>query len=224
MGLTIRSSRCMPMATRDIQAHLQEIYGVEVSPALISTVIAGVMEEVRGWQSRSLDELYPVVYLDALQVKVRQEGRVINKAVHLAIGINTSGLKEVLGMGMTENEGAKFWLSIVTELRNRGVRDIFIACVDGLKGLPEAIESIFPKTQVQLCIVHLLRASFKYVSEKDRKVVAAELKTIYNASTAEEAELNLEIFEANWQTKYPSIAKIWKTNWVRVLPFFAFPS
>lgn len=212
------------MTTRDIQAHLQEIYGVEVSPDLISTVTDGVMEEVRAWQTRPLDELYPVVYLDALQVKVRQDGRVINKAVHLAIGINTSGLKEVLGMWMTENEGAKFWLSIVTELRNRGVRDIFIACVDGLKGLPEAIESIFPKTQVQLCIVHLLRASFKYVSEKDRKVVAAELKTIYNAATAEEAELNLEIFAANWQTKYPSVAKIWQSNWARVIPFFAFPA
>ena len=212
------------MTTRDIQAHLQEIYGIEVSPDLVSTVTSEVIEEVRAWQARPLDAIYPVVYLDALQVKVRQDGRVINKAVHLAIGINISGLKEVLGMWMTENEGAKFWLGIVTELRNRGVRDIFVACVDGLKGLPEAIESIFPKTQVQLCIVHLLRASFKYVSEKDRKVVAAELKTIYNAATMEEAELNLEIFEATWQTNYPAIAKIWRANWARVIPFFAFPS
>ena len=161
--------------------------------------------------------------MDALIVKTRQDGRVINKAVHLAIGVNTNGLKEVLGMWMTENEGAKFWLAVVTELRNRGVKDIFIACVDGLKGLPEAIEAIFPQTQVQLCILHLLRNSFNYVSYKDRKQVATDLKTIYNAASAEEAEMNLEIFEQTWNGRYPMIGKLWRANWTRVIPFFAFP-
>lgn len=211
------------MTTRDIQSHLEEIYGVEVSPELISTVTDAVIDEVRAWQNRPLDTVYPILYLDALQVKVRQDGRVINKAVYLAIAVNISGLKEVLGLWMAETEGAKFWLSIVTELRNRGVKDIFIACVDGLKGLPEAIESVFPKTQVQLCIVHLLRSSLNYVSYKDRKQIAADLKTVYSATTAEEAEMNLEIFEQSWNNRYPMIAKSWRANWVRVIPFFAFP-
>lgn len=211
------------MTTRDIQAHLEEIYGVEVSPELISTVTDSVMDEVRAWQNRPLDPLYPIVYMDALQIKVRQDGRVINKAVYLAIGVNLSGIKEVLGMWMAETEGAKFWLSIVTELRNRGVKDIFIACVDGLKGLPEAIEAIFPKTEVQTCIVHLIRHSLNYVPEKDRKQVAAELKAIYTATTVEEAELNLEIFESTYNGKYPTIAKSWRANWARVIPFLAFP-
>ncbi|MEW6737763.1 MAG: IS256 family transposase [Acidobacteriota bacterium] len=200
------------MTTRDIQAHLEEIYGVEVSPELISTVTDAVM-----------DAIYPIVYMDALQITVRQDGRVINKAVYLAIAVNLSGIKEVLGMWMAETEGAKFWLSIVTELKNRGVKDIFIACVDGLKGLPEAIEAIFPKTEVQTCIVHLIRHCLNYVPEKDRKQVAADLKTIYTAATLEEAELNLEIFESTYNSKYPRIAKSWRANWARVIPFLAFP-
>ena len=161
------------MTCREIKAHLQEIYGVEVSPDLISTVTDGIIDEVRQWQSRPLDALYPILYLDALQVKVKDQGRVSNKAIYLAIGVNMQGLKEVLGMWASENEGAKFWLSIITELKARGVKDIFIACVDGLKGFPEAIEAVFPKTQVQLCLVHLLRFSLCYVSFKDRKGVAA---------------------------------------------------
>jgi putative transposase len=212
------------MTTRDIQAHLQEIYAIEVSPELISTVTDGVIDEVKNWQARPLDALYPILYLDALQIKVRHDGRVINKAVYLAIGVNSSGLKEVLGIWIAENEGAKFWLAIVTELRNRGLKDIFIACVDGLKGLPEAIEAIFPQTQIQLCIVHLLRSSLMYVSEKDRKQVIADLKTVYRAATADEAELNLEIFDTSWHDKYPTIGKIWRANWARIIPFFAFPA
>ena len=184
------------MTCREIKAHLEEIYGVEVSPDLISTVTDSVVDEVRAWQSRPLDAVYPILYLDALQVKVRDQGRVSNKAIYLAIGVNMSGIKEVLGMWASENEGAKFWLSIVTELKNRGVRDIFIACVDGLKGFPEAIETIYPKTQVQLCLVHLMRFSLAYVSFKDRKAVAADLKLIYRAVTAEEAKQHLEAFAA----------------------------
>jgi putative transposase len=171
------------MTCREIQAHLQEIYGVEVSPDLISTATDGVIDEVRAWQSRPLDPVYPILYLDALQVKVKDQGRVSNKAIYLAIGVNMQGIKEVLGQWASENEGAKFWLSIITELKNRGVRDIFIACVDGLKGFPESIETIYPKTQVQLCLVHLMRFSLAYVSFKDRKEVAADLKAIYRAAT-----------------------------------------
>lgn len=211
------------MTCREIQAHLQEIYGVEVSPDLISTVTDGVIDEVRAWQSRPLDAIYPILYLDALQVKVKDQGRVANKAIYLAIGVNLRGIKEVLGMWTSENEGAKFWLSIITELKNRGVRDIFIACVDGLKGFPEAIEAIFPKTQVQLCLVHLVRFSLAYVSYKDRKAVATDLKLIYRAATTGEAEENLATFAAKWDARYPSIAKSWRANWARVVPMFGFP-
>jgi putative transposase len=179
------------MTCREIKAHLQEIYGVEVSPDLISTVTDGVIDEVRAWQSRPLDAIYPILYLDALQVKVKDQGRVSNKAIYLAVGVNMQGLKEVLGLWASENEGAKFWLSIITELKARGVRDVFIACVDGLKGFPEAIEAIYPKTQVQLCLVHLMRFSLCYVSFKDRKEVAAGLKAVYRAASAEEAEQQL---------------------------------
>lgn len=171
------------LTTREIQSHLEEIYGVDVSPALISVVTEAVTEEVKAWQNRPLDSLYPIVYMDAIRVKARANGHVVNKAVYLAIGINTDGAKEVLGMWTSENEGAKFWLQVVTELKNRGVQDILIACVDGLKGFPEAIEAIFPKTQVQLCIVHMVRNSLKYVSWKQRKEVADDLKTIYQSAT-----------------------------------------
>jgi putative transposase len=211
------------MTCREIKAHLQEIYGVEVSPDLISTVTDGVIDEVRSWQSRPLDAVYPILYLDALQVKVKDQGRVSNKAIYLAIGVNMAGTKEVLGLWASENEGAKFWLSIITELKNRGVKDIFIACVDGLKGFPEAIETIFPQTQVQLCLVHLMRFSLAYVSFKDRKNVAADLKVIYRAATATEAEQYLAAFAEKWDARYPSISKSWRTNWARVIPMFGFP-
>lgn len=211
------------MTTRDIQAHLEEIYCVEVSPTLISQVTQAVQEEVALWQNRPLDEIYPIVYLDAIRVKVRQDGRVINKAVYLAIGVTVEGIKEVLGMWTAETEGAKFWLQVVTELKNRGVKDIFIACVDGLKGFPEAIETIFPDTQVQLCLVHMVRHSLKYVSWKQRKEVAADLKEIYQAPTVEQAESQLERFEARWNDSHPSIGKSWRNNWERITPLFSYP-
>ena len=211
------------MTVREIQAHLKEIYGVEVSPDLISTVTDAVIDEVRAWQTRPLDPIYPILYLDALVVKVKDQGRVSNKAIYLAIGVNLSGLKEVLGMWASESEGAKFWLSIITELKNRGLKDIYIACVDGLKGFPEAIETVFPKTQVQLCLVHLMRNSLAYVSYKDRKAVAADLKAIYHAATAEEAESHLEEFAAKWDFGYPLIAKSWRANWSRIIPMFGYP-
>lgn len=226
------------MTTRDIQAQLQELYGVEVSPGLISNVTDAVEEERKLWQNRPLDALYPIVYFDAIVVKVRQEGRVINKAIHLALGVNLSGNKELLGMWMTQNESAKFWLSILTELQNRGVKDIFIACIDaprfrgklppeswlGLTGFADAIEAVFPKTQVQLCIVHMVRNSLRYVSYKDRKAVAADLKLIYTASTEAEAEQRLMAFAEKWDKQYPIISKSWLAHWQRVIPFFAFPS
>ncbi len=210
------------MTCREIKAHLEEIYGVEVSPDLISTVPDSVIDEVRAWQSRPLDAVYPILYLDALQVKIKDQGRVSNKAIYLASGVNMAGIKEVLGMWASENEGAKFWLSIVTELKNRGVKDIFIACVDGRKGFPEALETIYPKPQVQLCLVHLMRFSLCYVSFKERKSVAADLKLIYRAATAEEAEQHLTAFAEKWDARYPSISKSWRANWTRVIPMFGF--
>ena len=211
------------MTTREIQGHLEDAYGIEVSPSLISTVTEAVTDEVRQWQNRPLDEIYPIVYLDAVRVKGRSDGRVINKAVHLAVGVNIEGNKEVLGMWACENEGAKFWLQIVTELKNRGVKDIFIACVDGLKGFPEAIAAVYPEAEVQLCIVHLVRNSLKYVPWKDRKAVAADLKSVYNAPGSDEAEIRLSEFEEKWAGKYPSIGPIWRRNWENVIPFFAYP-
>jgi putative transposase len=211
------------MTTREIQGHLEEIYGVEVSPALISTVTDAVNDEVKIWQNRSLDVVYPIVYMDAIRVKGRANGHVLNKAVYLAIGITMDGVKEVLGMWVAETEGAKFWLQVVTELRNRGVQDIFIACVDGLKGFPEAIETVFPHAQVQLCIVHMVRNSLKYVSWKQRKEVAADLKIIYQAPTAEQAEMSLMDFEEKWDKTHPSIGQSWRRNWERIIPFFAYP-
>src|SRR5712671_1978541 len=211
------------LSTREIQQHLEEIYQVEVSPALISNVTEEVVEEVRAWQKRELDEVYPIMYLDALQFKVRDGGHVRNKAIYLAIGVKLSGLKEVLGLWIAQTEGAKFWLQVVTELKNRGVSDIFIACVDGLKGFPEAIETVFPKTEVQLCIVHLVRHSLNYVGWKERKQVAADLKTIYAAATEGEAEQRLAEFSQKWDEKFPMIAKSWRSNWARMIPFFAHP-
>src|SRR6185369_16481421 len=186
------------MTVREIQAHLTEMYGTEVSPTLISSVTDAVIDEVKAWQSRSLDSLYPIVYLDCIHVKARDSGTVRVKAVYLALGINLEGSKELLGLWIAQTEGAKFWLQVVTELKNRGVQDIFIACVDELKGFPEAIETIFPQTEVQLCIVHLVRHSLNYVGSRQRREVAADLKTIYQSATVEEAEQRLSEFEAKW--------------------------
>jgi len=211
------------MTTRDIQAQLEEIYGVEVSPSLVSRVTDEVMEEVKEWQNRPLDPLYPIVFLDALRVKGRDEGHIHNQAVYLAIGINMDGLKDVLGMWIAKTEGAKFWLSVLTELKNRGLKDIFIASVDGLKGFPDAIESVYPDTQVQLCIVHMIRHSLKYVSWKQRKEMAEDLKTIYKADTVETAEKNLEIFAEKWDSTHPTVSRSWRNNWERLIPYFAYP-
>jgi len=211
------------LTVREIQSHLEELYGVEVSPTLISSVTDAVADEVKAWQSRPLEPIYPIVYLDCIHVKVRDTGAVRVKAVYLAIGINLNGEKEVLGLWIAQTEGAKFWLQVVTELKNRGVQDIFIACVDGLKGFPEAIETVYPQTAVQLCIVHLVRNSLNYVSWKMRKQVAADLKRIYQSATVAEAEQQLAEFEAQWNGDYPSIAPIWRRNWSRVIPFFDYP-
>jgi putative transposase len=212
------------MTTREIEGHLKEIYGVEVSPGLISNVTEAVMEEVRAWQSRPVDALYPILYLDALYVKIRENGHVQNRAVYLAMGVRMDGSKEVLGLWTSANEGAKFWLQVLTELRNRGLEDVFIVCVDGLKGFPEAIETVFPKAQVQLCIVHLVRASLNYVSWKQRREVAADLRTIYTAATAEEAGMRLEELAQKWDRTHPTISQIWRRNWERIIPFFAYPA
>jgi putative transposase len=211
------------MTTRDIQAHLQEIYGVEVSADLISNVTDAVINDVKEWQSRPLDEVYPILYLDATIVKVRSEGRVMNKSAYLAIGINIEGLKDVLGIWLEQSEGAKFWLKVMTEIKHRGVRDIFIACVDGLRGFPEAIEATFPQTEVQLCVVHMVRGSLRFVSWKDRKAVAGDLKAVYHASSEEAARENLDLFSRKWDGRYPTISKSWQANWQRIIPFFAYP-
>ena len=211
------------LSTREIQQHLEEIYHVEVSPGLISSVTDEVIDEVKTWQNRQLDAVYPIMYLDAIQFKVRDNGQVKNKAIYLAIGVTIEGYKEVLGLWIAQTEGAKFWLQVVTELKNRGVTDIFIACVDGLKGFPEAIESVFPQTEVQLCIVHLVRHSLNYVGWKERKEVAADLKRIYTAATEAAGEQRLTEFSLKWDAKFPMIAKSWRSNWTRVIPFFAHP-
>ena len=211
------------LSTREIQAQLEELYGVEVSATLISNVTDAVYEEVRAWQSRPLAAVYPILYFDALYVKSREDGPVKNKAVYLALGINLAGEKELLGLWMNETEGAKFWLSVFNDLKSRGVEDCFIACVDGLKGLPEAIEAVFPRTQVQLCIVHKVRGSLKYVPWKERKAVAADLRAIYAAATLLEAEQALERFSQRWDDKYPAITPSWRADWQRLTVFFDYP-
>ena len=212
------------MTTREIEGHLKEMYGVEVSPTLISNVTEAVMEEVRTWQSRPLDEVYPILYMDALRVKVRDGGHILNKAIHVAIGVNLEGHKEVLGLWTAQNEGAKFWLQVLTELQNRGVKDIFIACVDGLKGFPEVIESVYPKAEVQTCIVHMVRASLSYVSWKQRKQVATDLRQIYQAATAYDADLQLDAFAQKWDAVCPMVSQTWRRHWDRITPFFAYPA
>ncbi len=210
------------MTTRDIQAHLEEIYGVEVSPDLISTVTDGIISEVKQWQDRPFEGVYPIVFFDSLVMKIRDEGRIVNKAVYLAVGVGLDGMKDVLGIWIAKSEGAKFWLQVFTELKNRGMNDVLIACVDGLQGLPEAIESVFPQAEVQLCIVHVVRNSLKFVSYRDRKKIAADLKNIYRAPTVEQAEEALGDFQEAWDSRYPMISKSWQNNWSRIIPFFAY--
>jgi putative transposase len=212
------------LSVRDIQAHLEDLYGLKVSPDLISRVTDAVLDEVREWQTRALDRMYPIVIFDALRVKIRDaDSRTVkNKAVYLALGVTREGLREVLGLWIAEQEGAKFWLSVMNELRNRGVQDILIAVVDGLKGFPEAITAAFPETTVQTCIVHLVRHSMSFCAWKDRKGVAASLRQVYEAATAEQAAHEIDAFEKIWGAKYPSIAPAWRRAWAEVVPFFAF--
>jgi putative transposase len=210
------------LSTRDIQEHLTEIYGVEISPDLVSTVTEEIRDEVTKWQTRPLSRLYPILYLDALQVSIRKDGRVVKCSVYVAMGVNLLGRKECLGLWIAENEGAKFWLSILTELQNRGLEDIFIVCTDGLKGFAEAIESVYPKAITQTCIVHQIRNSMAFVSFKHRKEVAADLKPIYKAVSREEALEQLENFAEKWDGQYPLIARSWRENWVRIEPMFSF--
>jgi putative transposase len=211
------------MTVREIQEHLYEIYGTEVSHDLISEVTDQVLDEVTTWQNRPLDESYPIVYLDCIHVKARDNHTIINKAVYLAIGVNMEGHKEVLGLWLSKNEGAKFWMQVVTELKNRGIQDILIACVDGLKGFEEAITAIFPETIVQLCIVHLIRNSMRFVPWKDRRAVARDLKAIYSSPSEESATQALASFQKKWDHKYPTIADIWQRNWAQIVPCLAFP-
>lgn len=211
------------LSTRDIVEAFAEMYGAEVSAGLVSQVTNAVIEQVREWQNRPLDEVYPIVYLDCIMLKIRQDKRVIKKAIYLALGVNLDGQKELLGMWISENEGAKFWLSILSELKNRGLEQILIACVDGLTGFPEAIEVEYPKAKVQLCIVHLVRNSLRYVSWKDYKAVTADLKSIYQSATEQEASLELERFAEKWEAKYPQIAKSWQTHWANLITIFDYP-
>ncbi|EJW4862196.1 IS256 family transposase [Salmonella enterica] len=223
MDSQILSLYAKGMTTREIVATFKEIYDADVSPTLISKVTDAVKEQVTEWQNRQLDPLYPIVYMDCIVVKVRQNGSVINKAVFLALGINTEGQKELLGMWLAENEGAKFWLSVLTELKNRGLQDILIACVDGLKGFPDAINSVFPQTHIQLCIIHMVRNSLKYVSWKDYKAVTSGLKTVYQAPTEEAALMALDAFAKVWDDKYPQISKSWRAHWENLNTLFSYP-
>ena len=212
------------MSTREITGHLRELYAIDVSPDLISTVTDAILDEVAAWQQRPLDPAYPLVFFDAIRVKIRDEGMVRNKAIHIALGVRADGRKEVLGLWIEQNEGAKFWLRVMNELKNRGVDDIMLAVVDGLKGFPDAITAVFPEAVVQTCIVHLLRNSMDFVSWKDRKPLAVSLKSIYRAVDAKAAEEALTAFEASeWGMRYPAISQSWRRAWAEVIPFFAFP-
>ncbi|WP_117234563.1 IS256 family transposase [Vibrio maerlii] len=211
------------MSTRDIVSAFDEWYGAEISPSLVSRVTNAVIEEIVEWQSRPLDAIYPIVYLDCIVVKIRQDKRIINKSIFLALGINTDGQKELMGMWVAENEGAKFWLSVLTELNQRGVEDILIACVDGLKGFPDAINTVFPQTHIQLCIVHMVRNSLKYVSWKDYKALTADLKRVYRSATEDEALLELERFGETWDSQYPQISKSWRNHWQNLNTLFNYP-
>ena len=220
---TIISLYSRGLTVREIQEHLLEIYKVEVSPALISNATEAVAEEVKAWQSRPLDPVYPIVWFDAIIVKIRHEGKVTNRAIYLALALNLQGKKELLGMWSRETEGARFWLGVATELKNRGLADIFICCVDGLSGFPQALETVYPKTRIQRCIVHMIRNSLKYVGWKERPQVAADLKPIYNASTVQAAETALKTFRATHDARYPAIGRSWQTHWQQIIPFFDQP-
>lgn len=211
------------LSVREIQEHLKEIYKVDVSPMLISNATEAVCEEVKAWQNRPLEAVYPIVYFDAIVTKIRHEGKVTNRAIYLALAVTMEGKKEVLGMWSSETEGARFWLNVATELKNRGVSDIFICCVDGLSGFAAALETVFPKTRVQRCIVHMVRNSLKFVSWKERKQVAAELKEIYKAPTVEAAKAALEAFRAEYDSRFPAIGKSWEAAWEQIIPFFDYP-
>jgi len=211
------------MTTREIVSTFKEMYGAEVSATLISRVTDAVIEQVTEWQSRPLDAVYAIVYLDCIMLKIRQDKQVIKKAAYLALGVNMDGHKELLGLWLSENEGAKFWLNVLTELQNRGVKDILIACVDGLKGFPDAIAAVFPDTQIQLCIVHMVRNSVKFVSWKDYKAVTTDLKRIYQSVTEEEALLALDQFAGRWDEKYPQISRSWRTHWDNICTLFKYP-
>ena len=213
------------MTVREIRGHLADLYGIEVSPDLVSAVTDAILDEIAEWQDRPLEPLYPLVFFDALRVKIRDEGTVRNKAVYVALGVRADGRKEVLGLWIEQTEGAKFWLRVMAELKNRGVEDVLIAVVDGLKGFPEAITAVFPRAQVQTCIVHLIRGSLDFVSYKDRKAVAAALKEVYRATDADAAAAALDAFAGSgWGLKCPAIAMAWRRNWAAVIPFFAFPA
>ena len=211
------------MSTRDIQGHLRELYGTEVSPDLISRATEGAIEEAKAWQSRSLEAVYPVVYLDALFVSMRGGATVLKKAVYVALGVSTEGKRDVLGLWISETEGARFWLGILTELKNRGVEDIFFICCDGLTGMPQAIESAFPRAVVQTCIVHMIRASLRHVSYTDRRLVIAALKPIYSAESETAARAALDAFDEKFGAKHPAITRLWRSRWAEVVPFLAYP-
>jgi putative transposase len=212
------------MSTRDIAATFEEMYGAKVSHTVISQVTEAVLEQVSAWQHRPLDSVYPILYLDGLVVKVHQDKQVVSKTIYLALAVNLAGRKELLGLWIAEKEGAKFWLSVLTDLQNRGMQDVFVVCVDGLTGFPDAIEAVFPKAEVQLCIVHLVRNSVKFVSHKNRKAVCEDLKRIYQAVSIEESELALQAFKKRWDGSYPTIGRLWERQWERIIPLFAFPT
>lgn len=211
------------MSLADIKIQVEELYGAEISESLISKITDEVMEDVKAWQNRPLEAVYPIVFFDCLVVKVRQDKRIINKAIYVALGIDLTGKKDILGLWISENEGAKFWLGNLTEMKNRGMQDMLIACTDNLTGMSQAIEAVYPKTEHQLCIVHQIRNSLKYVSYKDRKKLAQDLKPIYTASTEEDAHLALESFDSNWSKQYPQIAKSWYVNWENLMIFLQYP-
>jgi transposase-like protein len=208
------------MSTRDIESHLKDIYGIEASASLISKITDKIFPLVAEWQARPLDKIYPIVFLDAIHFKVRKDNRVINKAAYTVLGINVSGLKDVLGIWIGENESASFWLGVCNDLKNRGVEDILIACKDGLSGFSEAINTAFPRTDIQLCVIHQIRNSMKYVSHKERRVIMVDLKQVYQALTLEEAEVAFEIFKEKWGKKYPIIIRSWETNWLELTTYF----
>ena len=211
------------MTTRDIQSHIEEIYGIDVSPTFVSNVTEKIMHIATEWQNRPLDEIYPIVFFDAIHYKVRDEGRVVTKAAYTCLGININGHKDLLGLWVSPAEGANFWLGVITELRNRGVNDILIACIDGLKGFPEAINSVFPDTEIQLCVIHVIRNTLKYIASKDQKIFMLDLKNVYKAPTEELALENLNLLNEKWSKKYSLALKIWVNNWANIATFFKYP-